>query len=176
VSVPEEVRDRLKSQLWAIADQVGWANLSTIQKSKYYEDWTRNHEIGGLLARFIDRERVRLYIKDTLLKSYALDRFSDPSRSFRVSGIEASAKTVETYQKPHGRRLEDGRIICWGRAEDWKSILMALHERSFICKGTRPFAAILTNADGRFTECAFRHMIQTAAEKLAIEKLIWLDT
>jgi hypothetical protein len=176
VSVPEETRTRLRSRLWEIADQVGWINLSTTEKSKHYEDWTKSREIGGLLTRFIDGGQVRLYIKDTLLKGYALQRSANASRPLRVCGIESSVETVETYLKPHGRRLADGRIVCWGRADDWKSVLMALHERAFVCKGTRPFAAVLFSADGRFRESDLRSMVKAAADRLAIEKLIWLDT
>ncbi len=175
MSVPDEIRTRLRSRLWEIADTIDWINLSTIKKSKYYEDWTRSVEIGGVLKRFIDGGQVRLYIKDTLLKGYALDKSSDASRPLRVAGIDLSAETVESYLKPHGRRLIDGRIVCWGRAEDWKNVLMALHERAFVCKGARPFAAVLTSAGGRFRESDLRSMVEAAAGRLAIEKLVWLD-
>jgi hypothetical protein len=176
VSVPEEVRDSLKMRLWELADQIGWINLPTSQKSKQYENWTRNPEIGGLLGRFMDRGKVRLYIKDTLLKGYGLERSADPRRPLRVVGIEPTAEVLEEYVKPHGRRFGDGRIISWGRAEDWKSILMAVHERAFLCKGARPYAVVLAFADGRFREAANRSMVQAAADKLGVEKLVWLDT
>lgn len=176
MSVPEEIRNRLKSCLWEMADEIGWINLPTAQKSKHYEDWTKNQEIGGLLGRFIDRGRVRLYIKDTLLKGYALHRSADPDRPLRVAGIEPTAEVLEKYVKPHGLRFADGRIISWGRAEDWKSILMALHERAFVRQEARTFAVILMFADGKFREPDNRTMIKAAADRLGIEKVIWLDT
>lgn len=176
MNVPEQVRLELKRRLWDIADQAGWMNLSTLRKSRYYEDWTQDAEIGGLLARFMDKGKVRLYIKDTLLKGYVRERLSDQSRPLRVLGIEEPVDVAEEYAKPHGRRLVDGRIVCWGRAEDWKSIFMALHERAFVCKGSRPFGAVLMYADGRFREPKLREMIQAAAEKLVVERLVWLDT
>jgi hypothetical protein len=151
-------------------------NLPSLQKSKYYEDWTRNQEIGGMLVRFIDKGKIRLYIKDTLLKEYGRKRLADQTRPFRVLGLEQPFEVVETYTKPHGRRLKDGRIISWGRAEDWKTILMALHERAYSCKGSKPFGAVLMYADGRFRESDLRQMIEAAAGKLAVHKLIWLDT
>jgi hypothetical protein len=151
-------------------------SLSPTAKSKHYEEWTSNREIGGVLMRFIDAGHVRLYIKDTLLKAYALDRSADASRPLRVSGIDAAAEPSEIYLKPHGRRFADGRIVCWGRADDWKIVLMALHERAFDNPGTRSFAAILLFADGRFRESGLRNMVKAAADGLKIEKLIWLDT
>lgn len=176
MSVPVEIRLRLRTQLWEVADQVRWMNLSSSQKSRYYEDWTRDQEIGGLLARFIDRGKVRLYLKDTLLKGYARERLADQNRPLRLLGIDGPVEVVEAYTKPHGRRLRDGRIICWGRAEDWKTILMALHERTYVSEGSKPFGAVLMYADGRFRELELREMVKAAAVNLAIERLIWVDT
>ena len=175
MSVPEHVRKELKTRLWSVADDLGWIMLSTSDKSKQYEAWTRQSDVGGLLGRYIDTGKVRVYIKDSLLKGYAHDRLSGSERPLRVAGIEEPVDIVEEYSKPHGRRLADGRIICWGRAEDWKTVLMALHERSFLVRGTRRFSAVLMFADGRFCEADVRAMVQDASNKLAIERLIWLD-
>ena len=177
MSVPEEIRNRLKVHLWKVADQIGWMNLPPTQKSQRYEDWSRSQDVGGLLSRFMDRGKVRLYIKDTILKGYAGERCADPERPMRVAGIKADVEVLEEYVKPHGRRFNDGRIISWGRAEDWKAILMALHERAFLCRGVGalPFAAVLMHADGRFGDPANRLMIQAAGTKLGIEKIVWLD-
>ena len=175
MSVPEHVRTELKTKLWSLADDLGWIRLSAGDKSKQYEAWTRQSDVGGLLGRYIDSGKVRVYIKDTLLKGYAQNRLAGAERPLRVADIEEPANVVEEYQKPHGRRLADGRIICWGRAEDWKTVLMALHERSFFIRDTRRSAAVLMFADGRFRDAEVRAMVQDAAHKLAIERLIWLD-
>ena len=175
MSVPEDVRNELRTKLWGLADDLGWIRLSPSDKSNHYEAWTRQSDVGGLLGRYIDSGKVRVYIKDTLLKGYAQDRLAGSERPLRVADIEAGAEVVEEYKKPHGRRLTDGRIICWGRAEDWKTVLMALHERSFLIRNAKRSAAVLMLADGRFCDAEVRAMVQDAACKLAIERLIWLD-
>jgi hypothetical protein len=91
----------------------------------------------------MDSGKVRVYIKDTLLKDYAGHRLADDVAPLRALGFSSPfAEAEETYVKPHGRRLLDGRIVCWGRAEDWKSILMALHERAYVRESARPHAAV----------------------------------
>jgi hypothetical protein len=100
---------------------------------------------------------------------------AEEARPLRVMGIPETAKVVETYIKPHGRCFDDGRVICWGRAEEWRHILLSLHERSFGLKGRKAYGAVIANAVGRFREKRVRDMIQDAANKLGIEKLIWLD-
>jgi hypothetical protein len=127
------------------------------------------------LARYIDRGQVRVYLKDTLLKDYGRERLADESRPFRVLDIAATTEVAEAYIKPHGRRLRDGRVISWGRADDWKSVLMAVHERAYAREDSRPFAAVLVQSGGRFHEPHVRAPIEDAASKLGIERLVWLD-
>jgi len=150
--------------------------MSAGAKSKQYENWTRDPDIGGLIGRFVDAGKVRVYIKDTLLKDYARVRLADEKRPLRVCGLAESVVIVERYVKPHGVRLDDGRTLCWGRADDWKAILMALYERTFMHMQAGPFAAVLMYADGRFQEMRFREMVEKAAHKLSIEKVVWLNS
>jgi hypothetical protein len=44
-------------------------------------------------------------------------------------GIDREAEIAEVWERPHGRRLKDGRVVVWGSADDWKLILTAVHER-----------------------------------------------
>jgi hypothetical protein len=72
--------------------------------------------------------------------------------------------------------LDDGRVIGWGRAAEWKTILMALHERAFPLVDARPFGAVFLEATGRYGEKEVREMVNAAAEHLKVERLIWLET
>ena len=149
--------------------------LSPADKSRYYEAWTKNLDIGGQLSRYIDQGQVRVYIKDTLLKDYMRSRLAASELPFRVLGIPGPVSITETYTKPHGRQLDDGRVICWGRAEDWKTILMAMHERAFSNSVTRPYAAVFLFSSRRFHEDHTRVPVADAAEKLGVEYVVWLD-
>jgi hypothetical protein len=73
-----------------------------------------------------------------------------------------------------GRRLEDGRQIAGGRATEWKATLMALHERSFEDGGT-PHAAVFFEAGTRHTDMRARQVVEDAARKLGVERVVWLD-
>ena len=175
MSVPDTTRTALREELWRQANELGWANLSPIQKSRQYQAWTKNPEIGGRLGRYMAQGQVRVYIKDTILKDYTRSRLADDERPFRVLGLPRTMHVVETYCKPHGRRLEDGRVICWGRADDWKTILMALHERTFGNSHSCPHAVVLLPSPGRFHEIHARTMVEDAATKLGIARVLWLD-
>jgi hypothetical protein len=174
MSVPHLVRKQLRQQLWSLADELGWISLSITEKKKLYEDWTRDQRFGGTLSRYIDKGQVRVYLKDTVMKDYTRAASADPSRPLRLLKIPPEIPSVQTYIKPHGRRLSDGRVISWGRASDWKLVLMALHERSANHRHATPFAAIFTNATGKFAEPGVRSMIEDAATKLMIQKVLWV--
>lgn len=176
--IPEAVRSGLRLRLWSLADELDWGRLSSAEKTTHYETWTRDPGVGGQLARYLDQEQVRVYVKDTIMKGYSRSRLADPNRILRVLGLGTEAKdfnliTAETYQRPHGRRFSDGRIIVWGNAKDWKAILMTLHQRSYE-SNAKPHGVVLLAAVGRFQEDEVRAMIQDAATKLGVERLVWL--
>jgi hypothetical protein len=176
VTLPNDVREELRERLWKIAESIDWISLSAAEKARWYAEWTRSPEIGGVLDRYIDKGKVRVYLKDTLLKDFTRKVLSDDSRPLRVLGISSPPEVAKRYVKPHGLRLRDGRIVSWGRAEDWKLILMALYERTYAVAGSKPAGAVLLNATGRYDEASVRAMIENAAKCLGVERVVWLKT
>ncbi len=173
MSVPASIRREIKDRLWAEADRLNWSALSAADKSRYYSVWTETGAIGGRLGQYMDPRKVRVYIKDTLLKSYTREASASPERVFRVLGIDENVEVRATFIKPHGCVLPDGRQIAWSKASDWKATLMALHERAF--EQSEPYAAVLTEAAAKFGLVSQRAVVESAAGKLGIKHLIWLD-
>lgn len=175
MTVPAGVRDSIRKILWERAEDLRWQDLSSGEKSKYYESWTREEALGGVLSRYIDATHVRVYIKDTLLKDFTRTRMAEPRRPLKAIGINPDLEEIEgieTFEKPYGVRLRDGRVVCWGRADAWKAILLAVHERAFE-KG-EPYGAVLMSSP-RFHDLDARRVVESAARKLGIHKLDWLD-
>jgi len=174
VRIPDEIRSGLRKKLWALADELDWPRLNWYEKSAHYEAWTRDRDVGVLLSNYMDQRRIRVYIKDTIMKGYVRSRQASPMRPFGALGIDEDVEVADEYERPHGRRLKDGRVIAWGSAEDWKLVLTAVHERSYGIDGTRPFAAVLLSAVGKYHQPQVRAMVDDAGHKLRIERLIWL--
>jgi hypothetical protein len=175
IRIPDPIRRGLRQKLWAYADELDWTRLHWYEKSARYEGWTRAPEIGGLLANFMDQRQIRVYIKDTIMKGYVRSRQAGVDRPLLALGIETTTEIAEAAERPHGRRLVDGRVIAWGNADDWKLVLTAVHERSWGIKGARPYAAILIGAVGKYADPDTRNMVQDAANKLRVERLLWLE-
>jgi hypothetical protein len=173
MNLPDDVRDQLRERMWRIADEIDWLALGPSEKTQCYENWTKNPDVGGTLQRYMAVGQVRVYIKDSLLKDYPRARRADYNKPFRMLGLDVQTGVTRVFIKPHGRLLADGRIVCWGRAADWKAILLAVFERSFKIQEARPFAALLTESAGKFSDSNARNVVIEAASRLGIEKLVW---
>jgi hypothetical protein len=173
--VPKDIKDRITTELWARADQLDWARLPDSSRAEWYENWSKDPKVGGILLNFMDARWVRVYIKDTLLKPYIRSRTGEAEeRVFRALGMPAVPQAIAEYVKPHGRVLIDGRVVCWGNSRDWKSILISVFERATEGTGWSPFAAILLES-GKTHAPSARALIQEVAKRLSIERLEWLD-
>lgn len=175
MSVPENIRRDLRARLWAEADKLDWPRLPLATKSRHYEAWAKVEDIGGILSRYMALPKVRLYLKDSLLKDYVRSRSNDGTRPLQAAGVASDAVITERFIKPHGVRLEDGRVICWGRAPAWKTLLMAVHERCFDGHRVHPFAVVLTQVAGEYKQERVRRLVEDAAQKLGLQRVVWLE-
>jgi hypothetical protein len=176
MKLPEQIRLTIRERVWSAAESIGWDALSPQERARQYENWTGEPEVGGVLMRYMDKARIRVYLKDSVLKHFSRARTSDAARPLRALRIDPAEPVRTELAQPHGRVFDDGRVVCWGRADEWKHILMALHERTYGHPTLRPFGAVLMAAAGRFHEAAMRSLVEDAARRLGIQNLVWLDT
>lgn len=175
MKVPDAAYRRIKQKLWAVADERNWPTLADPQKSTLYEEWIRDKDVGGVLSRYLNPGSVRVYIKDTIMKPYGRERIKNFPPILKFLGLPDDARVAETYIKPHGRRLADGKVICWGLARDWKAILFAVFERAFVIPSGTPFAVVIMFPTGKAQQPEYRRMIETASERLGITRLVWYE-
>jgi hypothetical protein len=174
-SIPMAIRDTLRDKLWSQCDDLGWMSLSDTERARHYELWTRDSSIGGQLAHLMDARKVRVYIKDSLVKPYVRARLSlNEGEVWRLLGLSAVDQPMRHFIKPHGSCLADGRIIGWGRSRDWKSVLMAVFERAHADAAYSPFGVVLLES-GKTEGSRARGLVRDVGTRLGIEKLVWLE-
>jgi hypothetical protein len=175
MTIPDDVRERIRMLIWSRADELGWSDLPDSERAKYYEQWTREKAIGGTLGHYIDPRKVRVYIKDSVLKPYARVRLSGSEQKIlQRLVVPAETEVAARYIKPHGVRFVDGRIVSWGNSRDWKLILMAMFERAALSPGSSAFGMVLLE-NGKTAEGATRNIVCDAAARLGIQRLEWID-
>jgi hypothetical protein len=173
LSVPTEIRTAIKERLWEEADRLDWDSLGPSEKSRHYKQWT-DSDIGRTLAAHMDARAVRVYIKDTLLKDYGRKKLNaHEGLVLRVLGRQRTQVT-ESYIKPHGLRFVDGALTAWGRADDWKSLLGAVFERSY-GQANVDLSVLLFRATPRYASPSSRELVETAARRLGISRCVWFD-
>jgi hypothetical protein len=172
--LPEEVRKHLLDVVRSRCDAVGFAELSPVDAATRYKTWTDDPEIGGELSRYIPREEVRVYIKDSLVKPYLVSHQEDPIPILRAAGRLVGLEVVARRKKPHGVMLSDGTFVVWSNARDWKTSLMALHEARWEHPGRGPLILVQTRASGQWGESSHRRVVEDAANKLGIDRVVWL--
>ena len=173
MTVPKLVRDEVSTKLWAEADRIGWSAMGDHDRAKLYERWTRDADIGMRLGHYMDPRQVRVYIKDTLLKSYERGRLlSLEAEVWRVLELPGSP-CGKAFIKPHGRVLPDRRVISWGKSRDWKLILCSVYERAWLAKGA-PHGAVLVET-GATAGIRERDLVSNLSDLLGLAKLEWLD-
>ena len=173
--MPDNVRDRLHDLIWSRADNLGWSALNDAERSRRYEQWTRDPEIGGTIAHYMDARKVRVYIKDSLLKPYERARLSGTEREILGRlGIPPDTEVAQRFIKPHGIAFADGKIVSWGNSRDWKHVLMAMYERAALRPGSSAFGTVLIE-NGRTGDATTRKLVMEAASRLGIERMEWID-
>jgi hypothetical protein len=173
--IPDDVRDRIRELIWSRADKLGWSSLNDSERARRYEQWTRDAEIGGTLAHYMDARKVRVYIKDSLLKPYERARLSGTEQQILGRlGIPANSDVALRYIKPHGIAFADGKLVSWGNSRDWKLILMAMFERVASRQGSSAFATVLLE-NGKTRDAATRKLVREAASRLGIQRMEWIE-
>jgi hypothetical protein len=123
----------------------------------------------------MDARKVRVYIKDSLLKPYERARLSGTEREILGRlGIPTDGEVSRRYIKPHGIEFADGKIVSWGNSRDWKLVLMAMFERAASTPGSSAFGTVLLES-GKTGEAGTRKMVREAATRLGIERMEWID-
>lgn len=175
MAVPENVRDQIRERLWSEADELGWDRLSDAERSAAYSRWTDDADVGAILGRYLKKGEIRVYIKDTLLKPYTRARRADPQPYLKLAGVDGGAQILETRIKPHGVLLNEGTMVVWAKARDWKSALAAIHEWSFDRDDVFTRIVILESAAGKFQDSQTRRLVADAASRFGIKPPIWRD-
>lgn len=175
-SVPQDVRLKMRHRLWARANELNWARLNDSERAEWYANWAQDKDLGGVLAHYMDPRKVRVYIKDSLLKPYQNDKVGaqcvEVLSALKIGYEEAIG--AKHFNKPHGRRLNDGRVISWGASRNWKVVVFSVFERAFAIPESRAFGAVLLET-GKTTDPDSKSLAIEASRRLGLSRIVWLS-
>lgn len=175
MTVPDDVRESLRRIVSERARSARWPGLTQSARTQLLDAWTADPIIGGSLESFMARSKVRSYIKDVLLRTGTRVSVRDGLETAMLRRASLSGHRVKRrLAKPGGVILENGKVITWGRAQDWKALILTAFERDE--QGLGPCAAIvLTEAAGHMATPNIQKIVEDACRRLEVPAPIWLS-
>lgn len=70
MKLPENVSSTLRKLIYERADCYGYAFSDRIASGKFMDSLVDDPDIGGVLGEYFPKERIRTYIKDSVLNAY----------------------------------------------------------------------------------------------------------
>jgi hypothetical protein len=148
MKVPKEVSDQVKELVFEEADKVGYFALSRPDSGAFVDRLVANSKIGGVLLRYLLKERVRTYIKDAILNKYSKDKDKEARPSNMVPIIkqriglsvipidESNSNGVSLYRLS-GSNTADYVIVANGTYLKWETAL----KKALLYSPGKPFAS-----------------------------------
>lgn len=140
--IPEEVRHEVIREVYRCADGVDWDGLGQAERTGWYNRWLDEQEIGGVILKYMPRERARGWLKDVPMKHYrrarsglgpyaplASQRFPGPAAITRqVFGMSWDVVPSSIKEKPNRCKVSDGErqyLMIWGPASQLSALIWA---------------------------------------------------
>ncbi|MBV1849358.1 hypothetical protein [Catellatospora tritici] len=166
--MPEDVRRQVIIELFRRADSLDWDGLQQTDKSVWYARWLDEPEIGGVLEKFMPRDKARIWIKDTPMKHYNRARsgigpyadlvgskLPDAPTLVRLAFGEGWTVLPSTLRdKPNRcaiRKNDDLRQILWGGSKSFPSLVWA-SINAIVDAGPAPVILVVTRQGERLSD------------------------
>lgn len=182
--IPADVREAVIRHLYADAERLDWERLSVAEKSKQYENWLEDEEIGGELLRFkLSESAVRVWMKDGPMKEYSRAvlgvgpnaSYVDHPRCTPDSVVQA-ALGAEWVVVPESVEIKPARcrasgpegekVVIWGKSEDFKYLVFAALE--LLVSGAEKVSVAVVEALAKPTKKAERERMDQIAERCGV--------
>lgn len=133
VNMPRAVMTEIRKLVYQRLDAVNYLAQGRVENGKFMEQLARNPVIGGRIAEYTGKEKVKTYIKDALINRYAKERTKPPSDlSPTVVGVVGEKVARVDGGGDRDIRLYRGGgtlvVVSCGRLLKWETALRKLLE------------------------------------------------
>lgn len=176
--MPKKVRDKIFDTVYKKADEFGYMACDRVQSGQFMDLLVEDPEVGLILIEYMPKERVRTYIKDTILNRYtkmvnnqALASMPPEETIKDVYGV--SAAVIDNITSKGNvlsiLRSEDGSIyvVSSGTVLKWETALrkaletiaskptLTINDKApYVCLRLSTPAQALTDADKKLIKSA----------------------
>lgn len=163
-----EIRRTVCQKVTELARAADWMHLTITEKTAYYVQWTENPEIGGMLRRIMKPNRVRVYLKDSIIGAFTRAQRPSLTKLLSNAGVTYTSVTSQ-YIKPHALLCDKRALYTLAVAQEWKGALLSAFERAHEAKSVEINRIyFIQHLVDKFTDASYRTMIEAAAKKLGV--------
>lgn len=140
--LPSKVRTEISRIILQRAVEIHWDDLLFSDRSRKYEEWMSDPEIGGRILKYMAREKARVWIKDGPMKEYARAKrglgpyaiLLDAAMNYegaittKVYGNKWKVVPDSIKTKPATFSVTDGdsiQVVFWGTTKELKHLIWA---------------------------------------------------
>ena len=180
-----EKKEQIKKLIFEKANSFGYSSCARNDSGVFMDGLVEDPEIGGSLKEYMTKERIRTYIKDSVLNAYSKELtkkiLNTVSATETIRQIYSAQSTVIQISKGKNTglsvlRSEDGRIfvVSCGTILKWETALrkaleLIARQPSMIVKNTRPTICLhLAIIGPDITDVEKKH-ITTALDSISVK-------
>ena len=182
VRMPRKVMMEIRELVYQRLDAVNYLAQGRIENGQFMEQLSRDPVVGGRIAEYTGREKVKTYIKDALINRYAKERTKPPSDlSTTVAGVvgekvstrvdDGGARDISLYRG--GSTLV---VVSCGRFLKWETALRKLLEymgrkRSRLEHNSarRPVLMLVLMTGGKRISSADKELLERSLEAIQVK-------
>ena len=181
VRMPREVRKEIRELVFSRLDAVNYLTQGRIENGRFMEQLARDPEVGGRIAQYTGRERVKTYIKDALINRYAKEKRKPPSDlSATVAGVAGEIVARVDGGGYKGISLYRGGetlvVASCGTLTKWETALRKLLEYMGANRGRlehnsarRPVLMLALMTDGKKISSADKDLLERSLEEIQVK-------
>jgi hypothetical protein len=144
--IPTNIRNRIREIAYKALDEANYLAMSQNQASEFMNSLLVMPSVGVEIAKYTKRERVRTYIKDSIVNNYSKDKIreavpKDPKpiiKSIYKFSAEESHKQpgLHLYKSTSAERPNEYVVISEGTILKWETSL----KRALLFISSKPFS------------------------------------
>jgi hypothetical protein len=183
--LPKKIATQVKTQVHSKADSFGYSTRSRTDNNQFLDTLVNDTEIGGVLREYMEKAKVRTYIKDGILNAYAkqltknaLNEVS-PTEAIRQA-YNVSSSVIQQCTGKNDRvsvsRSEDGGIfvVSGGAVTNWgtalqKALEIMAKEPNLTINGRFPSICLRLVANNKVLTVADKKHIKTALSVIGVQ-------
>ena len=176
--LPKQARAKVIKLVYEKADEYAYMECDRVKNGQFMDMLVEDPDVGGLLRQYMPKERVRTYIKDTILNRYTKEATSRTLSSKTPEQIikEEYGESSSVIQKVKGSaydchvlRSEAGNIfmVSEGTLLKWETALrkgleIIANEPNLTIEGKVPSLCLKLSLAGQSPTDADKKLIRTA--------------